>query len=73
MLDTRPPMADLPSMDKRMKQRLTAQYIAVWSVGALLAVVFAGNGFVLVAPALWLWATFNIVQTWRGKRRSFWG
>lgn len=34
-------------MDKRAKQRLTGLYIAVWSVGALLAVVFAGG---LVCP-----------------------
>ena len=60
-------------MDKRTKQRLTALYIAVWTVGALLAAVFAGNWFVLIGPALWLWTMFNIVQTWRGKRRGFWG
>lgn len=72
-MDTTPRTPEAPPMDKSSKQRLTAQYVAVWTVGALLAVLLAGDWFVLIGTVLWLWTVFNIVQVWRGKRRNFWG
>jgi hypothetical protein len=60
-------------MDKSSKRRLAGIYVAVWAVGALLAVIFAANWVVVILPVLWLWAVFNIAQIWRGKRRNFWG
>lgn len=63
----------LRSMDQVSKWTATGVYIAIWGTFALATILFTGVWAVILLPIGLAWASFNVVQVWRGKRERLWG